>query len=379
MARRVQEVMERDSEAAAIDNINPRVVGTDTPMSQRGVRGGYGVLIMPGATQIFKDNYFSNQTADQALGAPWTGNNDLARIENPFLGDNSVELDGLNADADAYQIYQTTDDMVVSAYFFAPPPFNLATFKFYTGDADAIVAPDGIISLGEYKYFAYLAATGQNAVDDRWGVLIDNSFNPHGLIWVDCLSLTATLAPLAFIPNDQAGDPITSEDDVFKLTLDEPLPQSGTFDFVFMPYWVNTNKAVDASPVLFCFLSSGGNTGSNDYVMFQIDDTNSNGIFVEASIAGGEKGTTNSDGYAATGFKAFEAMQVTVIWDFSDGGSKLIRIYINGDLKVSSDNIVDWPTTLTDIWVGVERSGSTTFTNHIQGLLQDASTFRRMA
>lgn len=378
MARRSDYTIERDSVAAGVNRLDPYIVEENQIIWERGVRGGMGIMVMPAVTQYFKDNYFSNQTVDQALASPWSGNNDLVKAEYNLLEDYSVRLDGPTGDANAYLIYQTSSVMTVSGYIYAPPPFNLNALKFYNGNGSTTAAPTQTVSLGDYWYFSWLTATGQNGASDRWGVFIDNSSNPHGYCWVSNLSLTQTSASVGFIPNSSTTLTATSEDNNLKYTLIRALPQSGSMSFVVIPYFDNDGSAIDDDPTILAFYPSDGDSTGDDYLLIQIDDNGSQGIYAEKKVGGGSAESTGTTGYAATGFINHTPTEIVLTWDFAAGGTKRVNIFANGELVVESN---DWdegfPTNLTDFWCGVERTGASTYGNHAQSIIQDFQIFRR--
>jgi len=381
MARRVPETIERDSTAASVDSIDGGIVADDSAVSQRGIRGGYGAVIMPAITQYVLDSYLSEQTDGVALVAPWLGDNDVVRDENAFVGDLSVELDGTGTDATAYQKGYDHDNEIVttSAYIYAPPPFNLASLKMFTGNVGAVDSPTGIISLGDYRYFVWFTGEAGVSVNDLFGVHIENDDNPIGSVWVDCMTVTESEAPVNFIPNNSEIDYVLTSDDKMKLALEVALPQSGTIDFTYIPFFDNTNKAIDTAPTILTFLTAGGNIGSNDYVTIKVDDTNSRGIYLVKKVGAGGEESTGDTGFAGTGFKAFEPVQVTIIWDFTGSGTNQVKIFINGVLEIESGDLTNWPTGLIDIWIGVTRSAASTYIQHGQCAIQDIQIFRRIA
>lgn len=374
MGERIPYTFTRDSVAALIKpHGESRLVQAGIPVvGYPGVRGGGGFLIMPAVTQQFYDNYLSNQTVDAAIGSPWTISGTVtARDENTLLGSRSAEIAVDSYLKQTFTLPAVTH--VVSAFVYAPPPAMLDKIDLFFNSA--YCNPTGIVSLGDYRYFFWFVSTSVNTPK---GYGIAHRDGSEGSIWVDCLSLTQTAAPVGFVPNSQTAATQASADDNLKFTLSEPLPQSGSLSFVVIPFFADTNKAVDDDPVILSFFPSGGDTSGDDYLLIQIDDNGSQGIYAVKKVGGGSAESTGTTGYAATGFAGFTPIEVVLTWDFAAGGTKRVNIFANGELVVES---ADWdegfPVNLTDMWVGSQRDTGPANTNHAQSTIQDVQVHRR--
>lgn len=375
---RIPYTFARDSIAAVINPLaESRLVQAGIPIvGYPGVRGGGGFLIMPAVTQLFYDNYFSNQTVDQAVGAPWTEfNTATVRDENTLLGGLSVELPGDGGVNYVYRSISPTNALLYtsSAFIYAPPPATLHDIRIPALGVGQIPT---FISLGGYWYFVFYTFTGDGS-SDWYGVLYNDS-DEGGSIWVDCLSLTQTDAPVGFVPNAQTDATQASADDNLKFTLAEPLPQSGAISFVYIPFYDNDGSGSDDTPYAVSFLPKDLADNGDDFITMQMRDVVSEGLNVAKKKDGGSAEETFQDGHGGSGFSAFEPIEFVIDWDFAPGGTKLVRIWANGELQVESDNYTEgWPTNLVDMWVGVRRAGASSWTNHAQAIIQDIQIHRR--
>jgi len=358
----------RDSVAAIIDPFKEsRLVVENQPVvGYPGVRGGGGFLVMPSVEQLFYDNYLGNQTLDAAIGSPWTSGDGVARDENALLGGLSVEMP---KNSTLYQVYQTADVLTFSAFVYIPPPMIFEDINLYIGDGststDILTLGAGIVSLGDYWYFIFDTFTGQNGATDRWGIVHANTGNDTP-IWVDCLSLTETPSPVGFVPNASASATETSEDDDLMMTLKEPLPQSGSLSFVFIPFY-DKDDSVDAALDLLSIYPSGG--AADDDIRMGVG-LNTNGLFVYAeTVDGGDENTT--DDYALTDWVAFVPHEIVIRWDLQPGGTKLTTIFVDGELQTESVGITVMPEGLVDVWIGVRRAEAAVWANHAQVIIQD--------
>lgn len=373
MSHRIDYTMSRDSVGGAVNRRDPYLVKNNQTVWERGVRGGYGAVIMPAVTQLFYDNYFSNQTVDSALATPWTGvTSAIVRDENALIGDFSVELpDDDSRIYDTFTLAAATHTL--SFYAYVPPPAMIDEVFPHFDNANK--TPTGIVSLGGYWYFIWYSGAAV-ASAKNYGVWNENT--SEGSVWIDCLSLTQTDAPVGFVPNSSTTQTYASADHNLKFTLPEPLPASGSLSFTVMPFFTNTNKAVDDDPVILSFFPNGGDTSSDDYLIIQIDDNGSQGIYAVKKVGGGAAESTGTTGYAKTGFAGFTPIEIVLTWSFEPSGTKHVNIFANGELAIES---ADWdegfPVNLTDLWIGSQRDTGPANSNHAQSLIQDVTIHSR--